>query len=85
MGLQKRHTSTGILTVILASAICNRFVVFGKSLQFDSLDLNLFKYHYFEENGAGDNIDGYFSSFHDPKLENEFYNRLASVGVTFVP
>jgi len=85
IGLPKRHTSTGILAVVLAASICGRIAVFGKSLQMDSFDLNRFKYHYFEENQAGDEIDNYFSSFHNPQLEDTFYKRMASVGVTFIP
>lgn len=82
--LPERHTSTGILAVVLALTMCDRITVFGKSLQFDSFNTSQFSYHYFEDDISSD-IDDMFSTFHRPDLEYNFFREVAQLGVTFVP
>ena len=82
--LPERHTSTGVLAVVLALTMCDRITVFGKSLRFDSFNISQFSYHYFEDDISSD-IDDMFSTFHRPDLENIFFREIAQSGVTFVP
>jgi len=81
----ERHTSTGIVAVVLATTMCKRVAVFGKSLKVDSFNTSKFSYHYFEDNVPGKLNTEYFSDFHRPDLEEDFYKSVSSQGVTFLP
>lgn len=85
MNLPGRHPSTGMVSVVIATSMCDRITVFGKSLMVDSLDTSKFAYHYFEDNAPGVTSEDFFSPFHRPDLEKEFYTRLSDLGVNFVP
>lgn len=85
MKLPERHTSTGILAVVLAVTLCDRVTVFGKSLKFDSMNTSRFPYYYFEDNVPEKVQQDYFWPLHRPDLEHKFYEHLHTVGVAFIP